>query len=385
MIVKRVKLENWKNFHECDVKIASRCFVVGANASGKSNFLDVFRFMRDITKTGGGLQTAVSERGGIKKIRCLAARTKSNISIYMELAPSVNDAAEWCYLLSFKHVGGGIQKNEVSIIQEKVVHQGQVILDRSASSNEEDIETLKFTHLEQPSTNKNFRELKSFFDSTQYLNVIPQLVRESGSVLLTSGKEDYFGRNFLNSLASLNTRTRTAYFNRINDVLKLAVPQLENLTLVKDEMGVPHLEAVYKHWRAAGSKQQEGQFSDGTLRLIGFLFALVDANGLTLLEEPETNLHSTIVAQFPEYIAKVQRAKKEIRQVILTTHSYDILSNEGIGSDEVLILINTMEGTKILNISEVDDIKRVIEAGFTVADAIIPYSTPKGVTEILNL
>lgn len=63
MYISRVKLYNWKNFRECDVRLSQRCFAVGANATGKSNFLDVFRFLRDIVKEGGGLQAAVNVRG----------------------------------------------------------------------------------------------------------------------------------------------------------------------------------------------------------------------------------------------------------------------------------------------------------------------------------
>ena len=74
MYISRIKLYNWKNFHDCEVVLSERCFIVGANATGKSNFLDVIRFMRDIVKQGGGLQAAVALRGGLKKIRCLAAR-----------------------------------------------------------------------------------------------------------------------------------------------------------------------------------------------------------------------------------------------------------------------------------------------------------------------
>lgn len=381
MIVKRVKLENWKNFHECNVLLTGRCFVVGANASGKSNFLDVFRFLRDITKVGGGLQTAVADRGGIKKIRCLAARAKTNVSIYVELGETAGSDVVWSYFISFKHTGGGIQKNEVTIIKEEVCHNGKVLLSRTEKTQGEDTETLKFTHIEQPTANKEFRELKNFFDAVQYLNVVPQMVRESGSVLFSNNKEDYYGRNFLLRLSSLNERIRNSYFKKINSVLRLAVPQLDNLSLVKDSMGVPHLEAIYKHWRASGSKQQETQFSDGTLRLIGFLFALIDSNGLTLLEEPESNLHTAIVAQFPEYIARMQREKKG-RQVILTTHSYDMLSNMGIGENEVLLLRNTNEGTEIVNITDVEQIRSILAAGFSVADAVLPQSAPQ---EIKNL
>ncbi len=75
MLVSKVTLKNWRNFRKLDLVLRDRVFVVGPNASGKSNFLDVFRFLRDIAKAeGGGLQKAIKERGGVSKIRSLAAR-----------------------------------------------------------------------------------------------------------------------------------------------------------------------------------------------------------------------------------------------------------------------------------------------------------------------
>ena len=68
MIISKIELFNWKNFHRCEVGVQERCFVVGANAAGKSNFIDALRFLRDVAKQGGGLQTAVRVRGGITKI-----------------------------------------------------------------------------------------------------------------------------------------------------------------------------------------------------------------------------------------------------------------------------------------------------------------------------
>jgi predicted ATPase len=59
MIISKIELFNWKNFHRCEVGVQERCFVVGANAAGKSNFIDALRFLRDVAKQGGGLQTAV--------------------------------------------------------------------------------------------------------------------------------------------------------------------------------------------------------------------------------------------------------------------------------------------------------------------------------------
>ncbi|MGH7873507.1 MAG: ATP-binding protein, partial [Candidatus Binatia bacterium] len=39
----RLYLENWRNFQRADLELQRRVFLVGPNASGKSNLLDVFR------------------------------------------------------------------------------------------------------------------------------------------------------------------------------------------------------------------------------------------------------------------------------------------------------------------------------------------------------
>ena len=387
MIISKIELFNWKNFHRCEVGVQERCFVVGANAAGKSNFIDALRFLRDVAKQGGGLQTAVRVRGGITKIRCLAAREQSNVKLAIELSESDSRELCWHYELNFKHTGGGIRENQVKIVSEKVFsgREQRYVLDRSAETLGEDEETLKYTYLEQPNANKDFRVIQQFLQNVEYLNVVPQMVRESASSSCSGDKEDYYGRNFLKRLALLNDNTRRSYFRKINEFLKLAVPQLEELSFVKDEIGVPHLEARYVHWRTRGSKQQEMQFSDGTLRLIGFLFALIDSNGVLLLEEPEINLHPGIVAQFPEFIAKIQRVKKGGRQVFITTHSYDILSNEGIAPEEVLLLTNSPEGTEVEVLSNVEKAKNILAAGFSMADVVMPLTKPWSIESMSHI
>jgi len=387
MIIKRIKLHNWKNFQDCEVLLTERCFIIGANASGKSNFIDALRFLRDISKQSGGLQSAVEERGGITKIRCLAARTQTNVKITIDMGEPNTDNFLWTYSLDFVHTGGGIMKNQVKIFAKQVFshEQNSYVLNRNAKTEGEDEETLKYTHLEQVNANRKFRELQTFFQNIEYLNVIPQLVRESASLAQSYTREDYYGRNFLEKLAKMNEKTRNAYFRKISQFLKIAVPQLEELKFMKDEMGVPHLEAKYVHWRAKGSKQQEAQFSDGTLRLIGFLFALIDCNGVILLEEPEINLHAGIVTQLPEFIAKIQRSKKGARQIIITTHSYDMLANRGISTNEVLLLQNTTEGTTANRVSDIAEIKPIVDAGLTIADAVIPYTKPQNIESMSQL
>ena len=94
-------------------------------------------------------------------------------------------------------------------------------------------------------------------------------------------------------------------------------------------------------------------------------------------------MHPGVVAQLPEFIAKMQRYKN--RQVIITTHSYDILSNEGIDEGEVIVLRGGAEGTKAEVIADIQEAKDVLDAGLSMADAVLPMSCPENVRDISNV
>ena len=145
---------------------------------------------------------------------------------------------------------------------------------------------------------------------------------------------------------------------------------------MKDEAGISHLEAIYEHWRPKGAKQREDQFSDGTLRLIALFWSLLEGDSLLLLEEPELSLNAAIIQSLPAVFYRLQ--KKKNRQIILSTHSADLLADEGIEAQQVLLLIPESEGTKVQVASERQDVKRLLESGFTMAEAVMPIAKPKG-------
>jgi predicted ATP-dependent endonuclease of OLD family len=119
MYISRFKLKNWKNFQSIDIRLEPRVFLVGPNASGKSNLLDAIRFLRDLTKTGGGLQYAIDQRSGVSKLRFLSARSSPEVSIGVELSED-SKKMKWKYELAFGQIGGGIRKPKARIKSEKV-------------------------------------------------------------------------------------------------------------------------------------------------------------------------------------------------------------------------------------------------------------------------
>ena len=364
-----IYLENWRNFTRVDVPLQQRMFLVGPNASGKSNFLDAFRFLRDLVNVGGGLEKAVADRGGVSRLRSLAARRQPGIVIDVQLGE--NDDISWRYRV-------GIMQDNNSrplLKEEKVWKSGKLLLERPDERDLNDRELLRQTHLEQINSNRDFREIADFFNTIRYYHIVPQLIRDPERS--TGKKSDPFGGDFLEQIASLPKKTQESRLRRIQNALRVAVPQLQELTEYKDNRGVPHLRAKYDHWRSKGAWQTEADFSDGTLRLMGLLWALLDGNGPLILEEPELSLHAEVASHIPQMMASIQKSqRKQARQIFVSTHSSDLLRDPGIAADEVLILRPTNEGTKIEVSIDNAEIKQLLESGLPVSEAVLPQTRP---------
>lgn len=299
-------------------------------------------------------------------IRCLAARRYSDIEIDVELENG--EGHSWDYQLAFNQDN----RRRPVVRSERVIRDGRTILERPDSDDRRDAARLTQTHLEQVNVNWEFRALTTFFASIRYLHIVPQLVREPDRSVGRSN--DPYGGDFLEQVARTNERTRNARMRKIQTALRVAVPQLEEIELTRDPRGVPHLRARYQHWRPHGAWQGEGQLSDGTLRLMGVLWATMDGKGPLLLEEPELSLHPEIVRVLPQMLARLQRHTK--RQVFLSTHSPDLLADSGIGLDETLLFIPQKEGAKVLPATSLSEGKQLLAAGLSLAEVVIPRTRP---------
>lgn len=383
MIISRMILKNWKNFSAVDVSLFNRMFLVGPNASGKSNLLDAIRFIMDIVKPGGGLEQSLKDRGGISKIRNLSARRNPEVSLEIHLSGSVVASPRWVYELGIQYEGKGRQRSLIS--KEKVTRDGKVIITRPDDKDKVDTWRLTQTYLEQLSSNQDFREIFTFFNSVRYIHIIPQLVRQPEVFFNTAVKpdDDFYGFHFLEQIVNTRKDIRKSRLLKIEKALKIAVPQLSNLTDTRDERGVPHLEALNEHWRPNAGKQREDQFSDGTIRLIAFLWVIIEANTVLLLEEPEMSLHPAIIKRLPSLISRLQSSKKKRRpQILLSTHSPDLLSDPGIGGEEILLFKPSSEGTSVRNASSIAEINLLLENGLSADEAVLPYTEPDNVSQL---
>ena len=368
----RLHLENWRNFTFVDVELPQRVFVVGPNASGKSNLLDVFRFLHDVVSVGGGLEEAVRKRQGISKLRALAARRYPDIVISVDLGGP--NGTRWSYELAL----GQDKQQRPEIKRESVRRDTDVLFTRPDEADVSDPERLTQTYLQQVNVNKEFRPIADAFASIRYLHIVPQLIREPDrSVGRTN---DPYGGDFLEQVAATREQALRSRLKAISDALRVAVPQLSELELQRDSRGVPHLRGRYEHWRPQGAWQTEDQFSDGTLRLLGLLWAALEGGGPLLLEEPELSLHPEVVTFLPQMFARVQR--RSGRQMIVSTHSVELLEDDGIGLDEVLLLTPTPEGTSVTTAGAFPEIEKLLQGGSTLSEAIMPLTRPTAAQQL---
>ncbi|MEQ8192200.1 MAG: AAA family ATPase, partial [Candidatus Eremiobacterota bacterium] len=307
-------------------------------------------------------------------------REDPDVKIEIHLTESSGQSPLWKYALGIKQERG---YRKPCLVYEKVWKENKLLLDRPDENDKKDKIRLTQTHLEQINANQSFREIAKFFDSILYLHLVPQLIRHPDAFLGPGIPGDPFGRSFLERVAKTSERTQKSRLKKIEDALRIAVPQLKKLSLIKDEAGIPHLEAIYEHWRPKAGKQREDQFSDGTLRLIGFLWSLLEGDSLLLLEEPELSLNAEIVNKIPSLISKLQKKRK--RQIIMSTHSADLLSDRGIGGEEILLLIPGSDGTEVQVSSSNKEIRYLLEGGLSVGEAVIPHVTPKNINDMRQL
>lgn len=375
MIISRLIVKNWRNFQHVDVPLNERQFIVGPNASGKSNLLDIFRFLRDIVKVeGGGFQKAVKVRGGVSEIRCLSASQDSEVAIEVHIADAPDTPVKWRYSVGFRQQPRG--QHRTYITHERVWQEDKRLLNRPDENDNEDPERLTQTALEQSAANAKFREISQFLRKITYLHLVPQLIRSADAIQGKIIEDDPYGQAFLEKVASVHPSTRRSRLKKIERALKIAVPQFEQLEFFRDEItGRPHLRALYSHWCANEEGQREDLFSDGMLRLIGLLWALLERDSVVLLEEPELSLNIGIVAQFAPLFARTRRTQGG--QVLVSTHSSTLLTEPGIDGREVLLLTPTKKGTRVKVSSDFDDIRILLENRFTVGEVVLSRTKPK--------
>lgn len=193
-----------------------------------------------------------------------------------------------------------------------------------------------------------FRPLYDAFQDMGFYNLNPDLIRDlqapdPGELL----KRD--GSNITSVLSRLSTQ-RPATMKMIEEYLAMVVPGITGV----EGRAIGPRETLQFRQKVGGAKHPwhflAGNMSDGTLRALGVLVAIFhtvadgrEVRHLVGIEEPEIALHPAATGVLTDAL----RAASEHAQILVTSHSPDLLDDEDIPDDSILAVVAEDGETRI--------------------------------------
>ncbi|MFL6197547.1 MAG: AAA family ATPase [Thermoanaerobaculia bacterium] len=353
----RVILENYKSIARCDVALGPLSFLVGANGSGKSNFLDALGLVADSLRSS--LDHAIRDRGGINEVRLRSGGHPTHFGIRLEFSLH---SSQWGYYAfrvgALKGGGFVVQKEECSIVGPDIlsppvqytVREGKV----TATSRVAPAASSDRLYLVNASGLPEFRPLYEALSSMGFYNLNPDEIRDlqppdTGELLARDGS------NLASVLGQLQARS-PGMKQRVEEYLGKVVPGVQGVAAV----AIGSKETLEFRQQSEGSKKPwrflAANMSDGTLRALGILVALFQsANGhrprvpLVGIEEPEVALHPAAAGVLLDAL----RDASQRTQVLVTSHSPELLDDEQIPGEAILAVMAERGLTRIGPLDEV--------------------------------
>ena len=355
--LRRMLLIGFRSIAVQEVDLDNPTFVVGRNGSGKSNFADAFAFLAEAMISP--LQGVIAQRGGFAAVshRSAARGRPGNLSIKVELRNPDGDTAEADYWIDLRSRRGhdfevatemcGVKRvdgSRDSFVRKSV--RGSTLWKSSVPSLAPALEP-NVLALPLVGGDRRFRSALAFLSSMRTYRIDPGTVRamqdpDGGAVLRPDG------RNAASVLRETQRRSPEDG-SRVGQLLESVVPGTVD---VRPKRHGNKLTLEFTQDRAGTEpvKFEAFSMSDGTLRVLGLILAAFQrpAPSVLVIEEPEASMHPGALGS----ILDVLQLASQSMQVVVTTHSPDILDAKWIEDRHLRILSSSAGSTRIARVSQ---------------------------------
>lgn len=345
----RVQLRNYRSIAACDVRLGPLTFLVGPNGSGKSNFLDALRLTTDALRTS--LDHALRDRGGVHEVRRRSGGHPTHFGIRLEFQLPDGVLGHFAFEVGARSHGDyAVQKEECVVGAARyLVREGEVITKPTPVAPPGSDDRL---YLVNAAGLPEFRPVFDVLSNMGFYNLNPDKIRslqspDKGELLARDGF------NLSSVLERLETLDDGSTKRRIEEYLSRIVPGLEGV----DPKRVGHMETLEFRQHVEGAKVPLRfpaiNMSDGTLRALGVLVALlqarvVDRVRVVGIEEPEVALHPAAAGILRDALRDGSRHA----QVIVTSHSPDLLDASDVSAEEIVSVVAEQGKTLIAPLDE---------------------------------
>lgn len=343
--VQQVQIKNYKSIAQISVNLEPFTVFVGPNGSGKSNFMDALAFVQECLSES--IELAFKNRGGIAAVRRSSAGHPTHITIRFVLKLSDDLFADYVFEIAAK------PKEKFSVARERCVVEKLM-----GKSHSFEIKDGKFTTeipgirpkvapdrlaLFAASATDEFRPVYDFLTSMRFYSIVPVRLRE----LQEPDAGDFLKRDGSNAAAVLKRlQEETQSDGQYDRVCRLLSRVVDGIKKV--EYRALGQKETLQFKQDVGSKDpwtfNALNMSDGTLRVLGLLLAVYQPGpySVVAIEEPEATVNPAVA----EVVVEVLMDAANKKQVLLTSHSPDILDYKELTDTQIRVV--TMEHGRTL-------------------------------------
>lgn len=348
--LRRVIIKNYKSLAATTVALEPFTVLVGQNGSGKSNFVDALRFVGDCLNTS--ISLALQGRGGINAVRRHSRGHPTHFGVRLVIELEDHGLADYSFEIAARQEGRFQVKGERCVVQHALLsEQYRYQLENGVFTQEfpgirPKIERDRLA-LSVVSALEEFRPVYDFITSMRFYALAPDRIRQlqepdPGEVLARDGS------NAAAVLRELNNRDPERY-RRLCRMLEKVVPGTSQAAYLS--MG-QKATLLFKQdvGDVAPWSFNALNMSDGTLRALGILLAVyqVSAPPFIAVEEPEATIHPAAL----DVIIDILKDGTARSQILVTTHSPDVLDSRKIEDGELRLVTSQSGRTSVARVSE---------------------------------
>ncbi len=414
MLIKRVRVKNYRSFKELDITLDDFNIMIGANASGKSNFICIFNFLKNLAEYG--LDDAISLVGGIEFLRNVYLPTSNSTTIEVEIEIDKEEGSISFLPSGEMNIGISPTKYHYKLeiettkdqkeyrIKEELIKLYCEFIDYKYDSKKKKIERLKVIdkgYLKILRRNGDLKiEIKSEFDRISLDNVkdrffyneddFKEEIKPHQSIIKTrriplisfmferalkgiylydinpkplknfsfiSGKSELEsdGSNLILILKKLlNDKEKE---EKLSEIIKDFLPFIQKITV--DKLADKYIYANIKEIFSKEIFLPASLMSDGTIKIIALIIILFfEKKPLIIIEEPEGNIHPFLISKVIEMMKDV--SSRLNKQIIITTHNSEVVKYSGI--DHLFLVHRSEKGfSEITKPMENEDVRIFLE------------------------
>ncbi len=315
MSLNQIKVKGFKSIHNLELDLSNLNVLIGANGSGKSNFVGLFKMLNNMVE--GNFQRYVAKEGGAESLLYYGQKFTDEMKIFLKFnLTNASYNAYYCILLPT--VDGRLIFGEENCLYHFYTYPSPYIESLGTGQKESNLMESAKSRKVSKHVYDNLKSWKVYhFHDTSDTAGIKRAVGINDNEYLRPDAGN------LAAFLYMLKNSKAEYYDAIRDTIRLVAPFFDDFILrpLPENSDLIRLE-----WREHGSDYPflAHHLSDGTLRFICLATLLLQPvlPSTILIDEPELGLHPFAIV----VLASLIKSASEKTQIIISTQSVSLVN-----------------------------------------------------------